>query len=194
MDLVDSEGLEACTMPHLAARLGVGTMSLYRHVEGKDDLLNAVAARVLHQVAVPEGAPDDWERRVVGYVRSLRGQALRHPALARILADRGLAVDPVFDQLETVLAILRAAGFSRRDAVRAFYSLLTYVLGSVVWELPRVHEQPAAAYAAAWSDALDGLEAGAYPNLSALRDELLTTASEDQFEYGLAHLVKSLRR
>ncbi|MGH8974863.1 MAG: TetR/AcrR family transcriptional regulator, partial [Acidimicrobiia bacterium] len=190
----DREGLDACTMPRLAARLGVGTMSLYRHVEGKDDLLGAVAERVLRDVAVPEGDPDDWERRVVGYVRSLREEALRHPALARILADRGVAIRPVLDQLETVLAVLRAAGFSKRDAVRAFYSLLTYVLGSVVWELPRVHQQPPGAYAEAWSEALDGGAAGAYPNLSALRAELVTTASDDQFEYGLARLVEALRR
>ncbi|MCA1844227.1 MAG: TetR/AcrR family transcriptional regulator, partial [Actinobacteria bacterium] len=41
--LVDADGLEALTMPRLAEHLGVGTMSLYRHVQGKDDLLDAVA-------------------------------------------------------------------------------------------------------------------------------------------------------
>ena len=100
LTLVDDEGLEALTMPRLAAHLGVGTMSLYRHIAGKDDLLQAVAVHVLGGVEVPPGAPDDWEGRVVAYLRSLRSQALRHPALARILADRGLTAGPVLDQLE----------------------------------------------------------------------------------------------
>ena len=89
--------------------------------------------------------------------------------------------------------VLRAAGFSDVDAVRTFYTLFTYVFGFVIWELPRVHQQPAASYTKAWNDALDQLDPDAYPNLYALRAELTTVASSDQFEYGLRHLVESLR-
>jgi TetR/AcrR family transcriptional regulator, tetracycline repressor protein len=191
--LMDAEDLEAVTMPRLAEQLGVGTMSLYRHVDGKDDLVNAVAEQVLSGVQVPDGAPDDWESRVVGYLRALREHALAHPSLSRILADRGLTVGPVFDQLEHVHSILRAAGFSAIDAVRTFYTLLTYVFGFVMWELPRVHQQPATAYTTAWINALDQLDPDAYPNLHALRQQLTTTASHDQFEYGLNHLIQALR-
>ncbi len=191
--LLDAEGFEAVTMPSLAKRLGVGTMSLYRHVADKDDLINAVAERVLTGVAVPDGDPADWEGRVVGYLRALRDAALAHPALSRILAERGLTVGPVFRQLEAVHAVLRAAGFSDLGAVRTFYTFLTYVFGFVVWELPRVHHQPAAAYAAAWSEALDRLDPSDYPNLHALRHQLNSTASSEQFEYGLEHLIRSLR-
>jgi TetR/AcrR family transcriptional regulator, tetracycline repressor protein len=190
--VLDAQGSEAVTMPSLAKRLGVGTMSLYRHVEGKDDLIDAVAERVLRAVEVPHGDPDDWEARVVGYLRALRQAALAHPALSRILAERGLTVGPVFDQLEAVHAVLRAAGFSDLGAVRTFYALLTYVLGFVVWELPRAHQQSPAAYAAAWNDALDHVDPAAYPNLHALRQQLGTAASSDQFEYGLDQLVRSL--
>ena len=192
--LIDEEGVQAVTMPRVAASLGVGTMSLYRHVQNKDDLLDGVAEHVLGRVEVPTGAPDDWEGRVVGYLRSLRAQALAHPALSSILAERGLTIGPVFDQLEQVHGVLRAAGFSDADAVRTFYTLFTYVFGFVIWELPRVHEQPAASYTKAWNDALDQLDPDAYPNLHALRAELTTVASTDQFEYGLQHLIQSLRQ
>ena len=193
VELVDDQGLSALTMPRLAEQLGVGTMSLYRHIEDKDDLLDAVAAYLISDVEVPDGEPDDWEMRVVGYLRSLRDEAIRHPALARLLADRGLTSGPVFDQLETAHSVLRAAGFSDRDAVRAFYSLLTYVFGSLMWELPRVHIQPAAHYVAAWDHSLGQLDPTSYPNLVELRDHLVTSASTDQFEYGLELLVSSLR-
>jgi AcrR family transcriptional regulator len=192
--LLDAEGLDALTMPSLAKHLGVGTMSLYRHVADKDDLVNAVAEHVLSDVAVPAGDPDDWEGRVIGYLRALREAARAHPALSRILAERGLTVGPVFDQLEAVHAILRAAGFSELDAVRTFYSLLTYVFGFVVWELPRVRRQHASAYVESWNNAIDQLDPKAYPNLHALRRQLTTTASAEQFEYGLEHLLRSLHR
>ena len=191
--MIDADGLDAVTMPKLAQRLGVGTMSLYRHVHDKDDLIDAVAEHVIRAVEVPPGAPDDWEGRVVGYLRALRDAALAHPALCRILADRGLTVGPVFDQLEELHGILVSAGFADTDAVRTFYSLLTYVFGFVIWELPRVHQQPAEIYTAAWNDSVDALDPTAYPHLHALRPALTTTASSDQFEYGLDHLVQSLR-
>lgn len=192
LEMLDTEGLGAVTMPRLARRLGVGTMSLYRHVADKDDLIDAVAQRVMGGIAVPDGPPDDWQGRVVGYLRALRDAAIAHPALSRILADRGLTVGPVFDQLEELHGILVAAGYSHRDAVRTFYSLLTYVFGFVLWELPRVHLQPADTYAAAWNESIDGLEPADYPHLHALRADLATTASPEQFEYGLHHLVASL--
>jgi AcrR family transcriptional regulator len=191
--LIDTEGLEAVTMPKIAQRLGVGTMSLYRHVRDKDDLIDAVAEHVMDDIHVPAGAPDDWQGRVVGYLRSLRDAAIAHPALSRIVADRGLTVGPFFDQLEDALGVLLAAGFSDTDAVRTFYTLLTYVFGFVIWELPRVHKQPAAAYTQAWNDSIDALDPVVYPRLHALRRTLTTTASSDQFEYGLRHLVESLR-
>lgn len=190
--LIDAEGLEALTMAKVAHRLGVGTMSLYRHVKDKDELIEAVAEHVMKGIQVPDGPDDDWQGRVVGYLRALRDAAIAHPALGRILADRGLTVGPVFDRLEALHGILLAAGFSATDAVRGFYALLTYVFGFVIWELPRVHQQPAAAYAAAWGAAIDALPRADFPHLYALRRTLRTTASPDQFEYGLRHLVQSL--
>jgi AcrR family transcriptional regulator len=192
--LIDEEGLEAATMPKVAERLGVGTMSLYRHVRDKDDLIEAVAEHVMGAIPVPAGAPDDWQGRVVGYLRALRDAAIAHPALGLILADRGLTVGPVFDQLEQLLDILVTAGFPQSDAVRTFYTLLSYVFGFVIWELPRVHLQPVAAYTAAWNTAIDTLDPDEYPRLHELRRTLTTTASPDQFEYGLRHLIASLRR
>ncbi len=191
--LIDADGLDAVTMPRVAARLGVGTMSLYRHVRDKDDLIDAVAERVMRDVRVPDGPAGDWEGRVVGYLRALRDAANGHPALSRILAARGLTVGPVFDQLEELHDILVTAGFSGPDAVRTFYALLTYVFGFVIWELPRVHAQPAEAYEAAWNAAIDALDPHDYPRLHALRRTLTTTASYAQFDYGLRHLVASLR-
>jgi AcrR family transcriptional regulator len=190
--LMDAEGLAALTMPRLAESLGVGTMSLYRHVTDKDDLVDAVVEHVFRGVAVPDGAPDDWEARVVGYLRNLRAAALAHPTLSGVIASRGLTLAPIFDQLEAVHGILRAAGFADIDAARAFYALFTYVFGFVVWELPRAHLQPEAAYAASWRESLDGLDPRRYPNLLELREPLTTVASEEQFEYGLRHLVTAL--
>ena len=67
------------------------------------------------------------------------------------------------------------------------------MFGFVIWELPRVHEPPAASYVDSWNTAIDGLDINAYPTLHALREELTTAASSQQFEYGLDRLIESLR-
>ncbi len=45
--LVDAQGLEALTMPALAEQLGVGTMSLYRHMPGKDELIDLMMDTIM---------------------------------------------------------------------------------------------------------------------------------------------------
>ena len=150
-------------------------MSLYRHVQDKDDLIDAVAEHVMGS-----RGPRRRRRRLGGSGRRLpaspRQTAAAHPALGRILADRGLTVGPVFDQLEAVHGILICAGFTAADAVRAFYCLLTYVFGFVIWELPRVHQQPAE-LRGRWNRAIDALDPSDYPHLHALRPHLATAAS-----------------
>jgi AcrR family transcriptional regulator len=51
--LIDEEGLEACSMRKLGARLGVEAMSLYYHVENKRALLDGVVESLVLQMPLP---------------------------------------------------------------------------------------------------------------------------------------------
>ncbi|MEV6158999.1 TetR family transcriptional regulator [Nonomuraea sp. NPDC052129] len=46
VEIADAEGLEAITMRRLATELGVAPMAPYRHVSGKDDLLELMVDHV----------------------------------------------------------------------------------------------------------------------------------------------------
>ncbi|MGU3290915.1 TetR/AcrR family transcriptional regulator [Williamsia sp. M5A3_1d] len=60
IDLADTEGFAAVTMRKIADRLGVGAMSLYRHVADKDALLMAMTEEVGRRFPYPhEMARDD---------------------------------------------------------------------------------------------------------------------------------------
>ena len=78
-------------------------------------------------------------------------------------------------------------------AVQIYYALLTYTLGFLAWEIPRVHRQPEAAYAQQWRDALAALPATEYPTLHDLETELPQVAGERQFEAGLEALLHGFR-
>ena len=47
LELVDEEGIGAATMREVASRLGVRSMSLYRYVRDRDELLDAVVERIV---------------------------------------------------------------------------------------------------------------------------------------------------
>src|SRR5262249_28787387 len=56
----DSRGLEAVSMRTLAEELGVAPMALYRHIAGKEDLIDAMVDIVFGEVGVPPGG-GDWK-------------------------------------------------------------------------------------------------------------------------------------
>ena len=57
--LIDRDGLEACSTRKLGAALGVEAMAIYHHFPSKERLLDAVAERLLAEMALPP--PDgDW--------------------------------------------------------------------------------------------------------------------------------------
>jgi AcrR family transcriptional regulator len=167
-------------------------MSLYRHVQSKADLVEAVTERMFEDLEVPAGEPGDWEGRVVGYLRRWRQLALTHPALADILSSRPTGTRRFYEHLETNIAILEEAGFSDRDAVRAFYSLFAYVFGFVLWELPRAQALSPEIYMEESRENIEDLPIEEFPTISDLPDLLATNATPEQFEYGLERLIESL--
>jgi TetR/AcrR family tetracycline transcriptional repressor len=189
LEIADREGLEAVSMPRLARDLGTGVMTLYGHVANKADLVDGLAERVLADLQTVEGRPGDWDRALAEHMCHLRQVILRHPALGAVLAARGLPTPSVFRDLEASLGLLRAAGFERRIAVQVYYALLTYTLGFLAWEIPRVHRQPATEYREQWRNALSALSETEYPVLHDLSEQLSDAASDSQFEAGLNALL-----
>ncbi|MFI6984102.1 TetR/AcrR family transcriptional regulator [Embleya sp. NPDC050154] len=77
--LADAEGLEALHMRRLAAYLGAGTMSLYRHVSGRDDLIDHMVALALGEEPQPGTLPVGWRAGLEYTARRDWGLYQRHP-------------------------------------------------------------------------------------------------------------------
>src|SRR6266581_4668141 len=146
-----------------------------------------------HDGRTAHTSPRGWERHLADHMRRLRQVVLRHPALGAVLAARGLRTPSVFRLLEAGLGLLRSAGFDRRTTAEIYYALLTYTLGFLAWEIPRMHRQPEGAYTQQWQDGLATLPAAQYPTLHELAQELPNVASERQFEAGLNALLRGFK-
>ena len=189
LQLIDGEGIEAVSMPKLARQLGVGVMSLYSHVESKDDLLDAVASQVLASLPAPTG--HDWQSRLACHFRDLRAALVQHPGLGTVLATKNVAVPAVFNLLEQRLADLTASGVGDEDAAHLYYDLLVYTLGFVAWELPRTRANTGGEYAERWRSAVGQLDEARHPTVHRLVEALTAVASDAQFEGGLRRIIGS---
>lgn len=63
IDLADADGLDALSMRRLADRLGVAPMSLYRHVDTKDQLLAAMTEEIGDRYPYPPVVGTGWTWR-----------------------------------------------------------------------------------------------------------------------------------
>src|SRR4029077_9793855 len=60
MAVADAEGLAGLSMRRVATEIGVATMSLYRHVADKDDLLLKMMDAAFGECRFPAHPPEGW--------------------------------------------------------------------------------------------------------------------------------------
>lgn len=77
VELADEGGLAALSMSRLAEKLGFTTMSVYRYVKSKDDLLVLCLDATIG--AAPDLDPDSaWRSQLEGWAGALRGRYQQH--------------------------------------------------------------------------------------------------------------------
>jgi AcrR family transcriptional regulator len=70
--LADQDGPEALSMQNLARRLECGVMTIYGHVDSKEDLLDAIAQRGLRDLKLLRPLPSEADALLVSWGRALR--------------------------------------------------------------------------------------------------------------------------
>lgn len=193
--VLDAEGFAGLTMRRVARELGAGTMSLYRHVASREELLDLVLDELAFEVpATLAGGP--WQAAVRELARGARAALLRRRDLTLLLTARLGQGPAALESLDRALGIFLRAGFPPRDAARGNHALGAYVAGSCAWEAVGLGGagDPAerARRAAAAGAALAAFPADAFPNVAATGDELFAGTAAERFEYGLEILVAGL--
>jgi AcrR family transcriptional regulator len=85
IELADEQGPQALTMRGVAGHLGVGPMSLYRYVSGREELVDLIADAVFGESPLPEtGVPAGWRDRLELSARQEWALYRAHPWLPRV--------------------------------------------------------------------------------------------------------------
>lgn len=132
VELLDAEGVDGLKMRRLADRLGAGAMSLYWHVDNKEEVFDLALDAVLEYRRPPETAePRDWRGQIVHMLEDWRASMLRHPWSASLLPRRALGAN-ILNRLELLGRTLSGAGVPDADLNVAIWSLWNYVIGATV--------------------------------------------------------------
>lgn len=203
--IADSEGFEAVSIRRVAAELGAGTMTLYRYISAKADLITLMDDAIMGESLIPDGQlPGGWREAVAAIARATRTALLRHPWAVQALQGRGGAgQEGAFGpngirHFEQSLAAVATAPLDTTAKLDLLTIVDDYVFGHVL----RAAEQQARSAAGPPEDGaeiaryIEGLLAGGgYPHLSELASDPAASSLADpaqldrRFERGLTALL-----
>ncbi len=203
--LVDAGGVQKLTMRRLGRELGVEAMSLYRYVNGREDLLEGMVDHLVATITVdpadqlqPAGG---WQALLQWMAHSVRALALAHPNVFPLIATRHPAAPwlrPPLRSLRVVqefLDALLSRGFTEQQAVRAYRSFTSFLLGYLLLEVATLGaetspvEEPLDEGDAPIGNADQDLDLHHYPVLQRLQPMLSEDHSDSEFEQALETLL-----
>jgi AcrR family transcriptional regulator len=208
---IDENGLSELSMRRLAKQLRVEAMSLYRHVNGREDLLEGVVDRMvarlqLHPDKEQLGPADGWQSYLQWLAHGVRALAREHPNAFPLIATRHPAAPwlrpPLrsLDVVEEFLATLMARGFSEGRAVMAYRAFSSFLLGHLLLEASLLGaqtspaEEPLDEGQSDVPNADQKLDLGKYPHIQQLEGPLSEDHAEAEFEQALEDVLDRLDR
>lgn len=129
VELADRIGADALTMRRLAEQLGVVPMALYKHVAGREELLDGMVDVIVGEIEAELGqdaaaeSPTDWRGRVRRRVLTARRTLQRHPWSRRVIETRTTKTPQVLEYLEHFTTILLEGGLSTDLAHHALHAI-----------------------------------------------------------------------
>ncbi|MBF6210409.1 TetR/AcrR family transcriptional regulator [Nocardia puris] len=133
--LADTEGLDALSMRRIADRLGVGAMSLYRHLANKDELIAAMTDEITRRHPYPDPAGTGWTWRDRVRIAAEVDWALyrEHPWVLLTFAMPRYSFGPYsMDALAWLVEGFRELDVSPREAMQMAFTVWNYISGATL--------------------------------------------------------------
>src|SRR5690606_36007972 len=155
IELADAEGLAALSMSRLAEKLGFTTMSLYRYVSGKDELLmlmvDAAAGAPTPDPENTGGEPPDWRTALERFSRQQHRLLRKHPWIAEIPLMGPPITPSQVGWMEYGLRSMAGTGLDEGEKIAVLGMIALYVRNEVKLEYDMTRARKAAEAAAAES-------------------------------------------
>lgn len=191
--VADEGTIAAVSMRNVAKALGVEAMSLYNHVQNKDEILDGMVEAVVAEIERPT-ADGDWRDAMRARARSAHAALMRHPWAAMLLMSRMNVGPNMLGYVDATLGCLRAAGFSFALADHAWNALDSYIYGFTLQALNFPLEPDE--YADVAESYMPQLPEAEYPHLYGMSQEVMAGRHDGlhTLEFGLELILDGLER
>jgi AcrR family transcriptional regulator len=190
--VADRDGIDGLSMRRVAGELSVGTMSLYRYVPGKAELL----ALMLDRVTDPDmDCGGDWRVVVDQAARGSYGLYLAHPWLLQVNWTRPVIGPNTLAGIELFMRALDGLGLTDRERLSVVMLIDAFVVGQARQRIQyeAVVAESGISDVEFWGQQLPFLEkamlSGDYPAMAALGEDTFDVGWEESFDFGLARLL-----
>jgi AcrR family transcriptional regulator len=197
IEIADADGLDALSMRRVADALGVGTMSLYRYLPGKTELVELMLDTVMGENGPPQPDPAGWRASLAAFARSSLAGYRRHPWLLEASISCGLMGPNQTAALDALLRMISGIGLSRGQMMAVVGLVVSYVQGRArqLADTVRAEQRSGVSDEQFWRDFAplldEHLDAERFPALAAVwRDDELSW--EDEFEFGLERVLDGI--
>jgi AcrR family transcriptional regulator len=202
--IADAEGTEAVSMRRIAKDLQVGVMSLYWHIESKEDLHQLMLDTVQAETVDPSG---DWRADLAVYARNIRAAVHRHPWAIDYIASGPPSGPNDARNADRLIAALDGLGLDVMTTMWILMTLGTYVMGAALREIQEIRWHRAAAETMAEmteaeiAGAYDEFDrrirgSGRYPHLAKILDAGIDPDApetrDERFEFGLSCVLDGI--
>ena len=196
IEVADAEGLGAVSMRRIATELGFATMSLYRHVPGKAELLDAMVDVVNAESPNVDDVPGGWRPKLELAAREEYALSHRHPWVLRIPWTRPALGPNSLAAFESVLRAVSDTGLGYPEMVQVVNSVFQYVRGAArnAVDGAEAERDTGVSDAQWWTDRAElfqrYFDETRFPTMTrAFGAGAFRTAPREGFEFGLARVL-----
>ena len=200
--LGDAEGLAAVSMRRVAVELGAGTMSLYRYVSGKEELVTLMVDEVFADRVDELPAEGRWRERVEACARLHWEICRRHPWVVQTVSVTRPALSRNgMRWTEAVLSALDGLGLSMSEMLSCMVLVNGFVQGVALLMLNEIEAQRVSGMTnRQWWDRAEPafaevMASGDFPVLARAEDADFNDGYESMdgdFEFGLERMLDGL--
>ncbi|MFI6659315.1 TetR/AcrR family transcriptional regulator [Streptomyces sp. NPDC050523] len=191
--LMEEHGAEALSVRRLGRALGADPSSLYRYFRHTDDLMLAVADELIGRTLRTWRPTGDWRADLRDLGLRVHAGALAHPRAAVLSSYRVTGRVHEIQAVETILGVLRDAGFPDAEAVRVYHAFVDQALAfsaldSASAALPKAARE---ADAAVWRATYVRLPADTHPHIAATARHLVADMNRSSYPAALDLLLSA---
>lgn len=191
--LIGEHGADALTVRRLGLALGADPSALYRYFRGTDDLLLAVADELIGRALAAWRPTGEWREDLRSLGLRMHAGALAHPQAAVLAACRVTGRVHEIRAVETILGILRGAGFPDREAVLLYHAFVDQTLAFAALDaanaaLPRAARE---AEEEVWRTTYADLPAASHPHIAATARHLVARMPHSAYPTALDLLLSA---